>query len=109
VGPEDGCAGSPSSEIIDEVAPYRELLRGLKSDPRRIVAAGIMARRSRSPSTTTRIPSCEAAPGARPCWQLETDAVACPFSPPPQRELVVQRDAAPDPATTTRMSCVVEP
>jgi hypothetical protein len=53
------------------------------------------------------IPSCEANLSARPCWRLEPDAETCKGFL--NLKLVVQRDAAPDPATVTRMQCAVEP
>ncbi len=212
VGAKAGCGASASSTLIDEIAPYRDFLRGLKTDPKQVIVGGIFGppeplavelvtppgggtpvpalthvcmyqgqqgveaadpaarlrdlldefpdrselaticqpnlstslarigdlfRRSlgtgcvEAPladvdpgtaglqvdcvvedlvgSAATAVASCEASPGARPCWQLETDAAACGSAPPPNLKLVVQRAVAPDPATITRMRCLVAP
>ncbi len=53
------------------------------------------------------IESCESNLSARPCWRLEADPATCKGFL--NLKLVVQRDAAPDPATVTRMRCAVEP
>ena len=51
------------------------------------------------------IAPCEEDPSARPCWELQPDAASCGSSPAPHLKLVVQRAAAPDPRTVTRMDC----
>jgi hypothetical protein len=209
-GLKAGCAPSVGSDLLDDVAPYRDFLQGLKRDPRRVVVAGILGpvepfgveprappgggtpqpglshsctytgpfgvevadpavrlkgfldgfpdrsaltsicerdlsgglvqvaevfRRSigspcveamladAKPDTAglqadcvvedlvgasaIEIPSCEANLSARPCWRLEPDAATCTGFL--NLKLVVQREAAPDPATVTRMRCAVEP
>jgi hypothetical protein len=53
------------------------------------------------------IEACEANLSARPCWRLEPDPATCTGFL--NLKLVVQRGAAPDPATVTRMRCAVEP
>jgi hypothetical protein len=42
LGPKSGCSANASSVYLDDVAPYREFLRGLKRDPRRVAVAGIL-------------------------------------------------------------------
>ncbi len=42
-GAKSGCGVNASSALIDDVAPYRDFLAGLKADPRRVVVAGIAA------------------------------------------------------------------
>jgi hypothetical protein len=211
VGAKTGCGANPASDILDDVAPYRDFLRGLKSDPQRIVVTGLFgppepfAVELRAPpgggaplpslthscvytgttgqevadpgarlqalldgfpdrsaftsicqrdlsaglgqfgllfqraigtpcvgvplqdvkpktdglqtdclvedlvgASAIEIPSCDAKPSARPCWGLETDPTGCAggFA---GLKLVVQRSTAPDPATVTRMRCVVAP
>ena len=210
-GAKGGCGPNASSMYIDDLAPYRDFLAGLKPNPTRVFAGGIMGPTepfavelrpppgggaplpavahacayqgsiglevadpavrlarfldvapSRAPSTTicmldysgsmmmlaervqqtmrggcvesqladldagtpgpqidclvedvvgaaaTPIPSCDTSPAARPCWQLQSDATACRFSPAPNLQLVVQRATNPDPATVTRMRCLVD-
>jgi len=41
-GPKAGCAPAVGSSLLDDVAPYRDFLRGLKRDPRRIAVTGII-------------------------------------------------------------------
>jgi hypothetical protein len=55
------------------------------------------------------VPACEVAAGARPCWRLEEDPAGCGLSPAPHLALRIDRDGAPDPATITKMRCVVAP
>jgi hypothetical protein len=43
VGPKSGCTGSVGSPYLDDVAPYRSFLVGLKGDTRRVVVGAIMA------------------------------------------------------------------
>jgi hypothetical protein len=210
VGPKSGCGANASSEFVDDVAPYRDFLRGLKRDEARLAVTGILGPTTpfavelraapgggtpllavthscmytgqngvevadpaarleaflggfpnRSAPTTIcqtalssglvqfaelfrkslgspcveaqiadvkpdvaglqadclvedlvgasaiEIAACEANPSARPCWRLEADPAMCTsFS---NLKLVVQRDAAPDPATVTRMRCTIAP
>ena len=56
-------------------------------------------------ASAIQIPACSVDPGP-PCWTLETDAATCTSDD--HLKLVVTRTAAPDPATVTRMRCVVE-
>jgi hypothetical protein len=42
VGTKAACAPSATSELLDDVAPYREFLRGLKPDERRLAVTGIL-------------------------------------------------------------------
>jgi hypothetical protein len=42
-GAKSGCGVDASSALMDDVAPYREFLVGLKPDARRVVVAGIAA------------------------------------------------------------------
>jgi hypothetical protein len=58
--------------------------------------------------TATAIESCDTSKGALPCWELREGNPRCATQPPPHLELAVQREAAPDPATVTRMRCRVE-
>jgi hypothetical protein len=208
VGPKSGCIASASSDFVDDVAPYRDFLRGLKREARQIAVTAILGPATpfavelrappgggtpaqavahsctytgqinaevadpavriedflrgfpdRSALTTIcqsalsgglvqlgelfrrslggpcveaviadtkpetaglqadcivedlvgasaiEIRSCETNPSARPCWRLEADPAICTsFS---NLKLVVQRDAAPDPAAITRMRCTV--
>jgi hypothetical protein len=41
-GPKSGCATNATSALLDDVAPYRDFLRGLKRDQRRIAVTGIL-------------------------------------------------------------------
>jgi hypothetical protein len=210
VGSKSGCEASTGSALLDDVAPYRDFLRGLKRDPRRIVVTGIIGpvtpfavelrpmpggstplpalthscsymgpmnvevadpgvrlkslidefpdrsaltticqrdllaglaqlgdlfrKAIGSPCVTAEladakpkaeglqvdcvvedvigasaieIASCEADLAARPCWRLEADPATCTTGL--NLKMVVQRDAAPDPASTTRMRCAVAP
>jgi hypothetical protein len=58
-------------------------------------------------ASATVIPPCAASPGAQPCWRLVADAATCTGFM--NLKLVVDRTVAPDPATTTRMRCLVAP
>ncbi len=42
VGAKAACAPSATTELLDDVAPYREFLRGLKPDDRRLAVTGIL-------------------------------------------------------------------
>jgi hypothetical protein len=42
VGAKAGCGSSSTSQLINDVAPYRDFLVGLKADARRVAAAGIL-------------------------------------------------------------------
>ncbi|HWO27058.1 MAG TPA: hypothetical protein VNO30_50355 [Kofleriaceae bacterium] len=212
VGAKSGCAPSVGSAHLDDVAPYRAFLAGLKTDPRRVVVGGILgdvtpfAVELRAPpgggtplsalahscsyqgssnlevadpavrlkalldgfparssvatvcqqdlsagltsiggvirqalagscidvrltdtdagtpglqpdclvddvvgAAATPVPSCAGSPAARPCWRLSSEPTACAASPAPNLQLVIDRAAAPDPATVTRARCVVAP
>lgn len=52
-------------------------------------------------TTVAQIPAC----GSATCWRLETDVQNCPAS---NLKLVIDRAAAPDPATVTQARCLVE-
>jgi hypothetical protein len=41
-GPKLGCGPSTSSTLVDDVAPYRELLQGLERDGRKVFVSGIV-------------------------------------------------------------------
>jgi hypothetical protein len=41
-GNKDMCGANPASDFVDDVAPYRDFLRGLKSDPTKVIVGGIM-------------------------------------------------------------------
>jgi hypothetical protein len=58
-------------------------------------------------ASVTVIPPCAASPSARPCWRLEADAATCNGFM--NLKLVVDRNVAPVPATTTRMRCLIAP
>jgi hypothetical protein len=40
-GAKDGCSSNETSQYIDAVGPYHDFLVGLKSDPKRVIVAGI--------------------------------------------------------------------
>ena len=42
VGAKSGCGASVGAALMDDVAPYRDFLRGLKRDPKRIAVTGIV-------------------------------------------------------------------
>ena len=42
LGPKDQCTASTSSTLLDDVAPYRDFLVGLKGDPRKVIVGGIL-------------------------------------------------------------------
>jgi hypothetical protein len=42
VGTKGGCVSNASSALLDDISPYGEFLRGLKSDPKRLAVAGIL-------------------------------------------------------------------
>jgi hypothetical protein len=55
---------------------------------------------------STDIGPCAAGASARPCWRIEEALEVC--RGPQALQLAVRRDVAPDPATVTRMRCVVD-
>jgi hypothetical protein len=42
MGTKGGCSASVGSDLLDDVAPYREFLLGLKRDPKRVAVTGIL-------------------------------------------------------------------
>ena len=56
-------------------------------------------------STVTPLPACGPSPPPT-CWSLETDLVNCALAD--HLKLIVTRAQLPDPATITRMRCLVE-
>jgi hypothetical protein len=56
----------------------------------------------------TPIKACDASPDARPCWRLVEDLARCAAAPDPHLAVDVQRDAAPAPATVTRVRCLAQ-
>lgn len=56
-------------------------------------------------SAVTPVPPCSATQPST-CWRLETDAATCPLAD--HLKLVIARAQAPDPATVTRMRCLVQ-
>ena len=55
-------------------------------------------------STATPLAQCNAS-NTPPCWRLDTDATACPTDD--HLKLVIVRARAVDPATVTRLQCIV--
>jgi hypothetical protein len=87
-----GAAGSPC--IAASLADTDPATAGLQVD---CVVEDIVG------TTVTPIAQC---PGV-PCWTVTSDPATCPTSPS-SFKLVVSRTSAPDPATVTRMRCIVQ-